>query len=70
MYIALQYLLVMMGQYSMFHVDIFDSFQINKLKKQFWKKSELESIAFRIMPLVLQLHHLKQVFEVSCLYLW
>ena len=37
MSIALQLLLVMMSKYSKFHVDIFDSFQINKLNKEFWQ---------------------------------
>ena len=39
--LALQMHLVMLSKYSKFHVDIFDSFQIKKLNKQFDKNSKV-----------------------------
>ena len=38
----MQLLLLMMSKYSKFHVDIFDSFQINKLNKQFLQKIKVK----------------------------
>ena len=53
----------MISLFSKFHFDIFDSFQIIILNKQFWQKVKKpngynsKTITFLVMPFVLQLHH-------------